>query len=399
VRILFLSHRIPYPPDKGDKIRSFRLLEALARRHEVRLITHADDPRDLRHLPELLRICRSASVYSASRLRRAVRIAAGLLSGRALSFAKFHDRRAAREVRRILETDRPDVIVVFSAQPAEYVPAGSGVPVVVDLVDVDSEKWAAYARTSRGPMRWLYGREARIVRAFERALATTASRISVATDREAAQFRAAVSSRHVATVPNGVDVRPDGAGRRVPGLLVFAGAMDYEANADAATFAARSVLPLIRADAPHATLRIIGRNPGRAVRSLASLPGVEVSGEVADVGREVARAEVSLLPLRMVRGVPNKLLESFAHGVAVVTTPAALEAVGAAAGEHAFAAEDAPGLAACALRLLRDPSLRDRVAESGRRLAAERFRWDRFETGMLSLVDEAVHGRAAWACG
>jgi polysaccharide biosynthesis protein PslH len=399
VRVLFLSHRIPFPPDKGDKIRSYRLLEALAARHEVRLITHADDPRDTRHLPALLELCRKASVYPASGAARLWRSAAALLRGRPISFARFYDRKASEEVRHAIETDRPDVIVVFSAQPAEYLPEDTGVPVVVDLVDVDSEKWSAYAESAKGPMRWIYRREARLVRAFERKLAARAARVSVATDREAAEFHASVSGREVSTVWNGVEIRSREDAPRTSGLLVFCGAMDYEPNAGAASFAARSVLPLVQASAPHARLRIVGRNPGRAVRALARLPGVEVTGEVPDVGPEMARAEVSLLPLRIVRGVPNKVLESFAYGVPVVATPAVLAAVGAEAGKHALAAEDAAGLASCAIRLIEDATLRRRIGEGGRELATGRYRWDRFQSGMLGLLEEAVHGRAAWACG
>jgi polysaccharide biosynthesis protein PslH len=395
VKILFLSHRIPYPPDKGDKIRSFRLLEALASRHDVRLVTHADDPRDLKHVPELLRRCRTASVYPVSAAQRVARSLGALLSGRAVSFAKFHDRRAAREVRAILEADPPDVVVVFSAQPAEYLPEGLDIPVVIDLVDVDSEKWATYASSARGLMRWIYGREARLVRAFERRLAGLGSRISVATEREAALFRQAVSPRGVAAVPNGVDLGPrTAAGARVPGLMVLAGAMNYAANEEAAVLAAREVLPLVRKQAPDATLRIVGRNPGRTVRALGRLPGVTVTGEVPAMAPELERAEVSLVPLRLVRGLPTKVLESFAHGIPVVATSEVLAAVGAEAGVHALGADDAAGLAEAAALLLQDAALRDRIGEAGRSLASERFRWDRFESGMLGLVEDVVHAGA-----
>jgi sugar transferase (PEP-CTERM/EpsH1 system associated) len=398
VRVLFLSHRVPYPPDKGDKIRSFRLLEALTKHHDVRLVTHADDSRDLRHVGELRKRCRSVSIHPAPASVRALRSARALFTGRALSFARFHDPAAARDVREILASDPPDVIVVFSAQPAAYVPAGTAAPIVADLCDVDSEKWAGYARGGRGVRRWIYERECRIVRAFERKLADLAARVSVATEREAATFHATVSSRPVAVIPNGVEIPPAAAGRDpAPGLLVFAGAMDYAANVEAAGIAARAVLPLVRREVPGATLRIVGRNPAREVRSLASLPGVEVTGEVASVAAELGRAEASLVPLRIVRGLPNKVLESFAQAVPVVASPAVLEALGATAGEHALAADDPAGMAAAAVRLIRDRGLARRVGQAGRDLAAERFRWDRFENDMLALVEEAAGQKArAW---
>jgi sugar transferase (PEP-CTERM/EpsH1 system associated) len=314
-----------------------------------------------------------------------------LLSGRAVSFAKFHDRRAAREVLTILAADPPDVIVVFSAQPAVYLPPDLAIPVVIDLVDVDSEKWETYAASAGGLMHWIYGREARVVRAFERTLAGSAARISLATEREAALFRRAVADRRVEAIPNGVEVETSTTAR-TPGLLILAGAMDYAANEEAATIAARQVLPLVRAFVPNATLRIVGRNPGRKVRALGNLPGVVVTGEVRDIAPEISKAEVSLIPLRVVRGVPTKVLESFAHGVAVVTTPAVLDAVGASAGVHALAADDPDGLASAAVSLLRDADLRARIGQAGRTLASERFRWDLFESEMLGLVEEVVQG-------
>ena len=173
MRVLFLSHRIPYPPDKGDKIRSFRLLEALAQRHEVRLITHADDPRDLKHLPEL---CSSSAARRASTRRRASarlwRSAAALLRGRAdLVRAVPRPPRRARGAAMRSRPSRPTSSSCSRRSRPSTCPRTLGVPVVVDLVDVDSEKWAAYAESRAGPMRWIYRREARLVRAFERTLA------------------------------------------------------------------------------------------------------------------------------------------------------------------------------------------------------------------------------------
>jgi glycosyltransferase involved in cell wall biosynthesis len=201
----------------------------------------------------------------------------------------------------------------------------------------------------------------------------------------------------VAAIPNGVEVEPGNGAARTPGLIVLAGAMDYPANEEAAAIAARSVLPLVRRDVPGATLRIVGRNPSRGVRALGRLAGVEVTGEVREISPEIARADVSLIPLRVVRGIPTKVLESFAHGVPVVATPQVLAAVGAVQGEHALAADDPEGLAASVVRLLRDPALRGRLGEAGRSLAIQRFRWERFETGMLDLVEEVVH-EGARAC-
>jgi sugar transferase (PEP-CTERM/EpsH1 system associated) len=391
LRVLLLTHRCPYPPDKGDKIRSFHWLRALAARHEVHLVTHADDPRDLRHVAELARLCRSVSVHPVSRSRRLVKGVAALASGRPLSFAKFREPAAAAEVARLLEREPPDVVVAYSAQPAEYLPARPGIPVVVDLVDVDSEKWSDYARRAWGPMRAIYAREARLVRRFERDLADRGFRLVLIAGREARLFQDVVADVPVTVVPNGVEAGGAPSARdREPGRLVFVGAMDYAANRDAAAVAARDVLPLVRRTRHDASLSIVGRNPGSLRRALGSLPGVEVTGEVADVAEHLDRAAASLLPLRTVRGVPNKLLEALARGVPVVTTRAALDAIEAEAGTHALAAESADGLAQAVLALLGDAGLAARIGAAGRALVRERYRWERTERAFQDLVEQSA---------
>jgi polysaccharide biosynthesis protein PslH len=390
VRILLLTHRIPYPPDKGDKIRSFHLLEALSREHDVRLITHADDPRDVAHLAELRRRCRAASVHPRGFWARTLASVGALISGRPLSFARFHAAAAAREVTEALMTDVPDVIVVFSAQPAEYLPSDLSIPVVVDLVDVDSEKWGALAVRSSGLVRWIYAREQRLVAAFERRLAERGFRIALVTEGEAEAFRRKAADAAVTVVPNGVAVAAPSLAARSPGTLVFVGAMDYAPNVEAASLAAREVMPLVLREHPGVRLRIVGRHAGRGVRALQALPGVEVPGEVESVTAELSTATIALIPLRVVRGVPNKLLEAFAHGLPVVTTPMALDAIDARPGEHALAAVGPDGLADAVRSLLRDPALRERLGSAGRRFVLERFRWERFDAAMLDLVKGAT---------
>ena len=397
MRVLFLSHRIPFPPDKGDKIRSYRLLEALAARHEVRLITHADDPRDLRHLPALLEHLPQGQRLSRVG-RRAPLAQRGRAAPRTSDLVRAASTTAARrdEVRQAIETERPDVVVVFSAQPAEYLPADTGVPVVVDLVDVDSEKWTAYAESARGPMRWIYRREARLVRAFERKLAGAAARISVATDREAAEFHASVSDREVATV---IERRRDpsgaGGGARPRGSSSSAARWTTQPNRERLRSPHGPCSRSCRRRRPHARLRIIGRNPGRrrararapsgrrgqrrgARRRARDRAGGSEPAAAADRARSSEQGARVVRVRRSGRGDARR-----ARGRRRRSRRARARRRGRGRPRR-LRRPAAPGRA-----------LRRRIGEGGRELATGRFRWDCFESGMLGLLEEAVHGGLA----
>ncbi len=392
MRVLLLVHRVPYPPDKGDKIRSFRIMEALCEHHEVHLLTHADDTADLAFVGELEKRCRSVHVVPISAVQSKGRMAAALFRGEALSVAHFVDRRTTVLVENLITGIDPELIVVYSSQPVRYLPAKLNVPVIVDLVDVDSEKWRAYADDSFGPMRWLYRREARVVRELEKEIVRRGYRVVVVSEREADAFRAAVAQVDVSVIPNGVDaprsVAPGAS--RDENLILFVGAMDYTANVEAVRRAAMEVLPLIRTRRPSARFRIVGRNPTRAVRALAELPGVEVTGAVASVAPHLEAAAVSLVPLRVSRGIPNKVLEAFAHGVPVVSTGDVARAVSATDGEHLLVAERDEDLAAATVRLLEDAPLRDRIGTAARTFVTGHYRWDRMVSAFQALASETA---------
>ena len=407
--ILFLVHRIPYPPNKGDKIRSWHFLEHLAGRHAVRLGCFVDDPEDWQHLDVLTGIC--ADCHAEALPRSPLRPGNLAAFGRGLPISVQHYRRPgfAKWVAATLKSRPIDAVFAFSGAMAQFAldlpkPVAAR---VIDFVDVDSDKWRQYARRKAPPMRWVYAREASTLLAFERRVAAAFDAAAFVSENEADLFRqlAPASAGRTHAVPNGVDTAFFDPARsydnpyaadEVP--LAFTGAMDYWANVDAVVWFARDVLPLIRRQQPRITFWIVGANPTQEVAALAELPGVSVTGRVADVRPYVAHATAVVAPLRVARGVQNKVLEAMAMAKPVVTTSmAAAGAEATVAGEELLVTDTPEATAEAVFSLLDDPARRAAMGVRARRRVRESYGWHAsFEQldRLLGLAESATLAEA-----
>ncbi|MDB5695428.1 MAG: glycosyl transferase family 1 [Sphingomonas bacterium] len=325
--ILFLAHRVPYPPDRGDKIRSYQVLRYLAARARVHLVAFADDPADCQAHPHLRELIASCTIVPRRKGRVRATLEA-LASGLPVSLTAF-DHPAMHAA--MAAAPRTDATYCFSGQMAQYLPART--PAVMDFCDVDSAKFAQQAATAALPLRPLLRREARLLGRFECAVAARVTASLFVTASEAALFRSTGGSGRIEVVENGIDARffdpaasfetVDRAGQ----LIVFTGQMDYQPNVDAVTLFAREVLPAVRARRPAARFAIVGRAPTPAVHALAKLPGVLVTGAVPDVRGWLAAAQVCVAPLQLARGIQNKVLEAMAMARPVIASPGAAEGI------------------------------------------------------------------------
>ncbi|OGW63373.1 MAG: hypothetical protein A2V83_07940 [Nitrospirae bacterium RBG_16_64_22] len=397
LKILFLAHRIPYPPNKGDKIRSYHELVHLSRRHEVSLACFVDRAEEMAHVETLKGLCASVDAVPLDPRWSRAKSAAGLLGRRPLSLAYFSSAEMRRRVEARLAETAFDAIFVFSSVMGAFVPKGAGTPMVVDFVDVDSDKWRQYAVFQPRRTRWIYRIEAGRLARYDVALAGRAARCLFATEADAALFRKMAPGARVAAVGNGVDTgyfsretagalpRPANAGQ-----VVFTGAMDYAANVDAVCHFALEVWPTIRREVPGASFTIVGSHPAEAVRRLAEIPGVVVTGSVPDVRPYLFHAAVSVAPVRIARGVQNKVLEAMAMGLPVVASPQAFEGIEAAAGEDLFVEDNPQRFATRVIRILRNPHLSGKLSENARRAIHERYDWDRNMSLLERLVERAA---------
>lgn len=395
MNILYLCHRIPFPPDKGDKIRSFHQIESLGARHRVHVATFVDSAEDERHVPELRERCASLVVDRRTSTTNLTRAAGALLTGDAFSVACFRSSRIARWVDRTLREEGIDLALVFSSGMAQYVERAEGITRVIDFVDVDSEKWRAYAARDRGPLRLIYAREADLLLRHDARIAHAFDQSLFVSETEAALFRERTGAANVTAIPMGVDLdyfapAPEPA---TDPVLVFVGMMSYMPNVDAMRFFVGEVLPLVRRDVPNVKLHIVGREPAAAVRELADPPGVVVTGAVPDVRPYLREAAVAIAPFRVSRGMQSKVLEAMASGLPVVGTRLAFQGIPAGSEDGVEAVESAEALAAALTRLLRDPAARRDRGARARRYVERHHRWADHGEALDRLLDDVVARR------
>jgi polysaccharide biosynthesis protein PslH len=386
--ILFLSHRIPFPPNRGDKIRSHHVLKRLAELAPVHVATLADDEADFAEEPELARLAASHCLVRRSKPL----VLAGLqslLQGQPVSLPAFYSPKLKRYVEQVLATRPITAIYVFSSQMGQYVPASFKGRIIADFVDVDSAKFDAYGAAHGGFKGLIEAREGRLLRAEEARLAERANVSLLISQAEAELFRTRLTPAQrkrcvVQVLRNGIDasefdpavVTPELQMRASPGPhMIFTGQMDYAPNIAAVQRAARRILPLIRAKLPEAQLHIVGRNPPEEVRSLASLPGCHVWGGVPDIRTWLAAADLALVPLEIARGVQNKVLEAMAMRLPVVLTAAAATGIDAAPDKHYAVATSDHDLAAAALALLGDRNRATAMGQAARSFVTEDLSW------------------------
>ncbi|MBX9663515.1 TIGR03087 family PEP-CTERM/XrtA system glycosyltransferase [Novosphingobium sp.] len=394
--VLFLAHRVPFPPDRGDKIRSNHLLRRIAEMAPVHVGALADDAADLAQESAVAAIATSHCIVRRSAPLPLAALAA-LGQGLPVSLAAFASAKLQRWVHHVLETRPISAIFVFSGQMAQYVPGAFRGRVVMDFVDVDSAKFEAYAQTGALPRRLLYAREARLLRRFEEMTARRATTSLFVSREERALFESRLSGSarpDVRALGNGIDTELFDPAAVVPAPelagggpnIVFTGQMDYPPNITAVELFAHEVMPRIRAVHPEARFAIVGRAPTAAVRALEGVGGTLVTGAVPDVRPWLAGADLVTAPLLIARGVQNKVLEAMAMARPVLLTPAAATGISAADGEH-FALAEAPlALADRALALLADQAAAHAMGLAARRFVIAECGWDRVLAPLRALI-------------
>ncbi len=382
--LLYLVHRLPYPPNKGDKVRSYHLLRHLVSQHRVFLGTFIDDPEDEVHVDTLRAMCAGLHVAPLHPRRARIASLAGLLDGQALTLHYYRDAGLRRWVDRVLATEHIDAAVVFSSSMAQYAEGREGLPMLVDFVDVDSAKWTEYADNHAWPMSWLYRREGEQLLAYERSVALQSRRSFFVTEKETALFRrlAPDCAPLVEPMSNGVDAdyfepRADRASPFAEGEIpiVFTGAMDYWPNVDAVTWFVQDMLPALRKSWPAVRFHIVGRSPTAAVRALAS-EDVDVTGTVPDVRPYLQHAAVVVAPLRLARGIQNKILEAMASARPVVASRTCAEPLDAELGRDLLPADDAADFVARIADLLQTPERAAEIGRAGRRRVVSTYSWE-----------------------
>ncbi len=405
MNILYLAHRLPYPPDKGDRLRAFAQIAHLARNHRVICACFMDEESEVDHAGGLREVCAEVIALPLGRLKSLTRGAWNLLCGGTVTEGYYRDQRMVRAIEEVMGRVNLDAVVAFSSSMAPYAFDIPAVRRVLDLCDLDSGKWLAYAEHSGPFVGSLYLAEGRRLRRREHEWLRRFDATTLVTAAEAELVADVAPPGRLFVVGNGVTVPLETALSRAGAennddapIVGFVGQMDYRPNVDAVEWFVDEVWPTVRAALPQARFRIVGRSPARAVQRLVATAGVEVVGAVRDILAEVARFDVSVAPLRIARGIQNKVLEAMACARPVVLTPEAAVGIRAMDDVHYLVAEDAAAMARATIGLLRDPTARTRIGSAARQFVEQHHRWDRelarFEQVVTGVLDTADAARA-----
>lgn len=389
--LLYLTHRIPYPPNKGDKIRSFHLLQHLSKHYRVYLGTFIDNEEDWQYAKIVKEYCQDVCIVKLDPLSAKVKSLFALFGNTPLTLAYYHNPKLMRWVKALFNIELIQGIVVFSSAMAQYVEHLSDRHRVIDFVDVDSDKWQQYAQSKSWPFNWIYRRESKCLLDYERRVAREFSYSTFVSEKEAELFRCLSpdSANKTTFFNNGVDTDFFSPARDYPNpypdkskILVFTGAMDYWANVDAVSWFVKEVFSVVRTKRSDIEFYIVGAKPAKQVQILANLPGVHVTGAVEDIRPYLMHATIAVAPLRIARGIQNKVLEAMAMQKPVIASTQAMEGIHAAVGKELIVAKEAEDFAKQILSLL-DSDERAVVGQSARDRVLRDYTW----SANLSRID------------
>jgi len=359
--LLYLTHRIPYPPNKGDKIRSYHLLKYLSERYRIYLGTFVDAEEDWQYAAKVRELCTEVCLIKLDPKIAKLRCLSGFVTGKPLTLPYYYDKALEKWIENVFVTEKITKIVTFSAAMTQYVRKIHDVKRVIDLVDIDSDKWMQYAQSKSWPLSWVYRRESKLLLEYEKQIALEFDNTTFVSIKEAMLFKNMTPevSNKVDYFNNGVDIdyfspahqllNPYPVDSRV---LVFTGAMDYWANIDAVEWFVHAVFPLVRKRFSDIQFYIVGSNPTDKVITLDKIPGITVTGRVEDVRPYLKFASIAIAPLRIARGIQNKVLEAMAMEKIVVVSPQAMEGIQAIDGKELYVADNEHKFADQIIRLL-----------------------------------------------
>ena len=389
MNILFISPRLPYPPNKGDKIRSNRLLSHLAENHNVWLATLLEGKLEQNHINYLRPYTREIIFEQISRGREKAIGAISLFTGRPVSVSYFHLYKLQQKIDALLDKVSFDVMFCYSGTTAEYLfrskhfyKENQTIKYIMDFIDVDSFKWFQYSQRFRGWKKWIYSLEWKRVAAFEKKIVKHFDVMFLTSAQEKKIFLEKVTKAEITVLRNGVDleffspIATETFQKKGP-LLVFTGVMDYFPNVDAVCWFSESILPTVRKSVPEVLFYIVGSRPSVEVQQLAEADQkITVTGFVEDVRPYMAAADICIAPIRIARGVQNKILEAMSMGKPVVASGEAVTGINAALGKGILKADSASQFAEIIIDLLKNREKADSIGREARNFVERHYAWD-----------------------
>lgn len=399
LNILFLCHRIPYPPNKGEKIRSFNILKYLTRTHAVSVGCLIDDPKDLPLVPTLAKQTQNTFFdHFSPRYKKAASAVKAFFRGQPISVPYFYSKKLQTELDTFIDNNPVDTVICSSSPSAEYIfhskhykSSLQKANLVMDFIDMDSQKWQQYAEREKFPLSLIYQREAKYLLKYEKRIADEFDKLIIVSETEKRLFHNFMPTQKIHAISNGVDLDtfyPEyiSATRLNSPALVFTGAMDYWPNIDGALWFSQKVLPRIQSVFPETCFYVVGSNPAPQLKALSKEKGVIVTGFVEDVRNYIVQADVCVIPLHIARGIQNKVLEAMAMGRPVVCTPEAAEGLNINPGEDISVQKDEVSFANTIISLLKNKGDASILGTNARKCMEKNYSWDK----NLRLLDAII---------
>jgi sugar transferase (PEP-CTERM/EpsH1 system associated) len=265
---------------------------------------------------------------------------------------------------------------------------------LMDFMDLDSDKWRQYAETSNWPMKWVYQREAQILSDYENKVTHDFDTSFFIADAEVELFKSRVkSSGKVLTMGNGMDtdsfVPAASSPKNNAPVMLFTGVMDYKPNIDAVVWFVEHVWQEILQEYPEARFIIAGMNPSSNVKSLEKISGIEVTGFVDDILPYYHQSDYFVAPFRLARGVQNKVLQGFACGLPVISTPMGAEGIDCTKNIDILIASTADEFLSCIKNLDSNFEFRENIRANALTLIHEKYSWE----GKLQVLDDVLNDK------
>jgi len=391
--LLFLAHRIPYPPNKGDKIRSYHFLKGLNETYKIHLGTFIDDPEDWEYIDKVKELTGTSLFVNLNPFLSKIKSLSGLVTKKALTLPYYQSNQMQEWVDNTIQENNIEKVFIFSSAMAQYVQKYTDLDLIIDFVDVDSDKWLQYSQKAKWPMNWVYKREAKQLLAFDSEVARLAKMNIFVSEEESILFKGLVESESnkISFVNNGVDIAFFNPGERhktpYPDnktIIVFTGAMDYWANVDAVVWFVQEVFPKIKQTLGHVQFYIVGSKPGKDVLHLAETEDVFVTGRVEDIRPYLLFSDVVVAPLLIARGIQNKVLEAMAMGKRIVATPQAIEGINIT-DQEVCVEEDAECFSRQVLSFITESNSVD-CAENNRHFVEKNYSWDSSLKRLIEMI-------------
>lgn len=390
-KILYLCHRIPYPPNKGDKIRSFHQIKYLSKFYDLDLITLADDPNDLQYEGRLAEYCNRVKIFPLNKIMAKMRGFLGLLSGNSISQYYFYLKEMQRVYNEWMTDSHYHAVYCFSSSMAEYIlqsrkndnKINSSIRYIIDFCDLDSDKWKQYSQNSSIPIKYIYHLEATKLLEYEKKINKFFDKTIFISNNEAELFKKYYpEAENISIIPNGVDhlyfspEKTNNFKSYTAPTLMFSGAMDYYANVDGIKWFVNEIFPKIKLHTPDIKFFIVGSNPSPVIKKLEKDPCITVTGYVDDIRKYYQIADICVIPLRIARGVQNKVLESMAVQKAVVTTSQAIQGINPDPDKEIVIANTPYEFAEQVIKLLENKGRAKELGCRARKFIQKQHNWD-----------------------